>query len=232
GVPQSALAAQGHYQSCGPLGSCGIMPGMPTTGGRPDIGLLPLWDLYWLQTQSAQAAAYAMAQADAAGSIPWHVEQSPGVPVQVNSNQSGFWADDRCSAWNSPCSPMSYSAAENGSGIQPDTAHQPELAYTAYLLTGQHYYLDELAAQAGYSETASSPYYIRTANGTVKSGDLVVGENQQLRASAWSVRELMLAALAEPDGSALQSYFAKATTDNMAYTATLAGNPAKGQLIG
>ncbi len=45
GVSQSTLNGQVAQGSCAPLGPCGITPYMPTTGGREDIGVVPLWDV-------------------------------------------------------------------------------------------------------------------------------------------------------------------------------------------
>ncbi len=232
GVAQSVLNGQVAANSCAPLSPCGFTPYMPETGGREDIGVVPLWDVYWLQTQAPQAARYALAQADAAGAVPWHAEQSAGVPVMVTQNPT-FWADDRCAGnGGKQCSPMSFSAASAGSGngvaITPDTAHQPELAYVAYLLTGQRHYLDELAAQAGFAITSAWPGGIRNPI----SSSLVIGPNQQLRAGAWSLRELLYASLAEPDGSALKAYFASGVQTNLIWIAADAALPKKGQLAG
>ena len=241
GVAQATLNAEVAPNSCAPLSPCGITPYMPTTGGREDIGVVPEWDMFWLQTQTAQSAAYALEQADvAAGAVPWHVEQSGGVPVSVLQHNV-FWADDRCagSSGAGNCSPMSFGNAVNGSGngvpITPDTAHQPGLSYVAYLLTGSHHYLDELVAQAGFSES-SAWTGVRNWTGyplnDPKASALVCGVNQQLRACAWSLRELFMAALVAPDGSAAQSYFQQVLQTNLGWAAQDAAAPAKGAVGG
>ncbi len=150
------------------------------------------------------------------------------MPVLVPQNPM-FWADDRCAGnGGKNCSPMSYAAAISGSGITPDTAHQPGLSYVAYLLTGRRHYLDELAAQAGFGVSSAWPGGIRVPANSM----LVIGPAQQLRAGAWTLRELMLASLAEPDGWALHSYFAGGVQTNLAWIAADAPNPKKGQLTG
>ncbi len=55
------------------LGPGAITQVMTWTGGRPDIGTQPEWVVDWLMTQSSTARAYILAQADAGGSIPWHL---------------------------------------------------------------------------------------------------------------------------------------------------------------
>src|SRR6185437_2769745 len=59
--------------SFGILGNADVTQYMPTTGGRGDIGPTTQANTIWLMTQNAQAQAYALAQADAAGSVPWHL---------------------------------------------------------------------------------------------------------------------------------------------------------------
>ncbi len=71
GVPERELL-NGRKQLAQPgftdvLSSASITRYMPTSGGRWDIGPLPTWDVYWLTTQDATAAMFALVQADAAG---------------------------------------------------------------------------------------------------------------------------------------------------------------------
>ncbi len=247
GVQRSTILMEKAAASCGPLGACGMMAYMPTTGARPDIGLLPRWDNIWLETQDAAAAQYAMAQADAAGSVPWHnayfpagrVTDPPAQTITL-SRYPNWWSDDRCpnDYFLGPCSLMSYTAAAKNSGITPDAAHMPALAYVAYLMTGSHHYLDEVAAEAGWSELVTWPVIRRWGTGntlygvTNTSSDIVINPLQQLRGGAWSLREIMMASLIEPDGSNLQAYFSAQAAHNLAFAATLAAVPAKGELVG
>ena len=247
GVKSSYLGFQKSPASCGPLGSCGLIAYMPTTGARPDIGLLPRWDSIWLQTQNAAAASFALRQADAAGSVPWHDEYFPEristeAPAQTITlaRYPNWWSDDRCPTdfFQGPCSPMSYGAAAQASGITPDAAHMPALAYMAYLMTGSRHYLDEVAAQAGWSALNAWPLIRRWGAANLAYGvtnitnDIIVDPLQQLRDAAWSLREIMMASLIEPDGSELQTYFSAQAAHNFAFAAALAAVPAKGELIG
>ncbi len=50
-----------------------VQPYMPAPAGRPDIGPQPNWVAQWVLSQSSTAEAVMMANADASGSIPWHL---------------------------------------------------------------------------------------------------------------------------------------------------------------
>ena len=52
----------------GPIGSAQVQTSMPNTGGRPDIGPLPTWAVYYLVTMDPRAEASLLANANAAGS--------------------------------------------------------------------------------------------------------------------------------------------------------------------
>ena len=56
-VPESVLASfQSRWDSSGkePMDTGLILPYMPTTGGRDDIGLLPNWSATYLLTQDSR----------------------------------------------------------------------------------------------------------------------------------------------------------------------------------
>src|SRR6185437_7032984 len=57
----------------GILGPGDITQNMTWTAGRPDIGPQPRWVATWLISQNGLAQNYMVAQANAAGSIPWHL---------------------------------------------------------------------------------------------------------------------------------------------------------------
>jgi len=61
-----------------PLGSREVTQSMGTTGGRPDIGPATQAQAAWLISGDPRAAAYAIGQAETAGSIPWHFWDEAG----------------------------------------------------------------------------------------------------------------------------------------------------------
>jgi hypothetical protein len=184
-----------------PLAANGVAQYMATTGARGDIGPTTRANAIWLITQSPEAAAFALGQADAAGAIPWQFWNARAGTWLNTAAYPDIWVDGRGG-------PASYTTGltqpvDPATGWATDTAHQPDLAYIAYLMTGQRRYLDLLNAQAAYSITGTWPdkQARNRAEGNVIRGN-------QLRAAAWSLRQIDEAAWANPPGSAEARYFA------------------------
>src|SRR6185437_13294326 len=127
-----------HASNTGPEGNALITQDMPETGGRPDIGELSTWEANYLETQDPRALQVMMANANAAGSVPWHFnDPTTGQPVSIvdHPNANIFGAGSGNGADDLDPSPT------NTNGFTVDEAHQPELTYIAYLTTGNPYYL-------------------------------------------------------------------------------------------
>ena len=186
------------------LGVNGLVPYMPTTGGRPDIGPTTEANARWLITQDASAANYALAQAQAAGSIPWHYyDTAKGHYLSVGDYPT-LWIDPRGSV-----RPSQIAGGE--SGWTTDRAHSPDVSYVAWLLTGDRYHLDMLNAQASWVIAASWNDPRQDARG------IVANPVEEVRAQAWSLRTVQEAAYANPDGSYEKAYFNQIANNNWAY---------------
>jgi hypothetical protein len=182
--------------SGGPLGVAGLTPYMPTTGGRADIGPLPAWAVFYLLEPSRENLQTLLANADAAGSIPWHVrDMRTDGPIDIDRHPE-VWLDGRGQAAPGIMERKYYTLDTKW---QPDDAHQPSLTYLPYLLTGSQYYRDELAMQAGYVLLAIDPAY------RGRDAGIVLGS--QVRAVAWDLRTLANAAYILPSDSRLPGYF-------------------------
>jgi hypothetical protein len=214
----SALASS----DTGPLGSALITQYMPQTGARPDIGPETAWVARFLVSQDPGAEKVMLANADAAGSIPWHFrDEATGLPVTI-ANHPLLWIDPRGadSQYGSDALATPY---DPGGGWTPDTAHEPSLTYVPYLVTGDHYYLDELQSQASYDIASVWPTYREDGSGLLDSSGV------QLRAQAWILRDLSDAAYITPDSSPLKSYFNNLVEANLKdYIASYVTNPAPG----
>ena len=191
----------------GVLAANGVTKYMPTTGGRGDIGPTTQANTIWLMTQDQTAAQYALGQADAAGSVPWHFfDPTTGLYTWL-SQYPRLWTDPR--GGNGPPTGLTQQVDPGAaSGWTPDAAHQPDLAYDAYLLTGNRYYLDQLNAQATFDILYDYPAYRQDGLG------LVVNGLDQVRQQAWSLRQIDEAAWANPDGSAEKAYFTQISANN------------------
>ena len=204
-----------------PLGPRGITQYMPTTGGRQDIGPATTSQAAWLITGDRRAAAYATGQAEAAGAIPWHIWDPEGGTAGAGGwmdvlRWPRLWTDGR----GGPPPDGLLQPVPGDTGWTPDTAHQPDLSYVPYLLTGRRAFLDELLAQAAWSVMTHWPAYRATHAETL---DLPRGEGvnlvrgNQVRGAAWSLRQLDDAAWACPADHPNHAYFRVAAAGNWAW---------------
>ena len=189
--------------SFNPLGSGGITTYFPGTGGRADIGPQPMWNTAWLMTQSEGAAKYALAQADAGGSVPWHFVDPDGTNV-TTADHPQLWIDYRGGQWGTKA--LTQQPDSEPWGL--DTAHQPDMSYIPYLLTGNRYYLDQLNAQSSFDALSYNPSYRGQDKGITDAWT-------QTRSRAWDLRQYIEAATANPDGSEMGDYFKGLVTNNI-----------------
>jgi Ca2+-binding RTX toxin-like protein len=195
-----------------PLAVNGVTQFMPMAGGRSDIGILTQGNTAWLMTQDARAADYAMGQAEAAGSVPWHFWHD-AKDTWLNTDSYGrLWTDSRggTGSVTSATSGGLTQQVPTNTGWTPDTAHQPELSFVPYILTGERWVLDNLNAQASAAIMAVYP------DARQYAADLVV-RWQEVRSAAWNLRQVENAAFASPDGSTEQAYFREVADANWAW---------------
>lgn len=156
----------------------GIAPKMGATGERPDIGLVTEYQARFICTEAGDALAATRAQAEAAGTLPWHIrDERTGAPVDLTRYARMSWyADPQVGDPHIALGP---------SEIAIDSAHQPALAYVPFLLTGDPYHLEDLQFAANYNRGSLPPPYRLSI--------------PQTRAFAWSLRTLAQAARVTPD---------------------------------
>ncbi|MBA4260891.1 MAG: hypothetical protein C0443_02390 [Comamonadaceae bacterium] len=187
-----------------PMGNALLQHDFPGTGGRPEIGPLPMWTAMYLITQDNRARASMMAVADAAASVPIHyrdektdqpmdVENNPNVTVRFGTS--------------SPAIPK----ASSSTPWTPDTAHQGSFAYIPYLITGDAFYLDETLFWATYNMISLDPSYRAYAQGIV--------HEHETRSQAWALRSLGEAAFATPDSHPMKNHFTSRLNNNLQWYA-------------
>jgi hypothetical protein len=192
------------------LGPGTITRSMPMTGGRADIGPMPEWAVQWLMSQDERAEKVLLANADAAGSIPWHYrDEATGNPVSIDDHPT-MWLDGRQAsvAKSNDLLPTAPDSGDMG-GWKPDTAHQPAVNYLPYVLTGSHYHLENLQAQSAYNLAWVTP--------AVRNGAQGILFRQQVRGFAWSLRTLADTAWITPDNDPQKGYFEGKLANNLAY---------------
>ena len=218
GVPAAYVAGEASSLAQpgwnAPLATDGITQYMPMTGGRPDIGPTTEANSLWLMTQNASAAQYALGQAGVGAGIPWNF-YNPQAGTWLNTNQ---YPNIRINGWEGNSTDLTQGVNATNNGWTPDVAHQPDLFYDAYLLTGNQSYLDALNAQASYGiDTLWPPMRDGAPNST--GNDNVIYGNQ-VRGAAWTLREIDEAAYANPTGSAEKAYFTQVMNDNWRWLAS------------
>jgi hypothetical protein len=126
------------------MGLAGINAYMPQTGERPDIGIVTEAQAEYICTSRETALERLRAQAEAAGTMPWHIrDEVTNMPLNLYTYPGATW----------------YSSTTNGTPYVKDTktpitldsAHQPALSYVPYLLTGDPYHLEDLQFQANWN---------------------------------------------------------------------------------
>jgi hypothetical protein len=201
---------------------------MPETGGRIDLGLLPGWAVAWLLSGDRRAAQTTLQTADGAGSWSIHYRDqatdrpaslddhpymtllgNPGDAVNPATNKSDSFPD--CTGCDTP-----YDA---------DSAHQPSFVYLPYLLTGDHFYLEEMQFWSAINLFESNPAYRGQGKGLL-SWD-------QVRGQAWSLRGLGEVAAFTPDDDPMKSYFVTRLRNNIDdYTSRYTGSGANANALG
>ena len=217
----TALATSWANAKTEPMAPGLVSTYMPATGGRPDIGPLPQWAATYLLSMDARAKAVTLGVGDLAGSWPIHYrDKNTGRPVSLVDypymtllGRAGDTVNPKTR--KAEAFPACTDCATAPYNYVPDSAHQPSLAYLPYVVTGDHYYLEELQFWANYNMVQANPYYRDFDKGLLKA--------DQVRGQAWSLRTLGQAAYITPDADPMKSYFAERMRQNLAwYHATYA----------
>ncbi|NNL90428.1 MAG: hypothetical protein HKP25_15315 [Marinicaulis sp.] len=192
-----------------PLSPALLQKYFPTTGARGDIGIVPQWISHFLLAQTEAAKRVMLANAEAAGAVPWHfADDETGAPISID-HYPKFWSDQRGTQSKYGADrphPDIFDSRDGGWSI--DHAHKPALIAIPYLVTADRYYADELAMQAAFSIFGRWP---DLREGGVKAIDI-----EQVRASAWSLRDLSDAAFLLPDAHPSKNYLKSALQRNLA----------------
>jgi hypothetical protein len=168
------------------MGLAGLTAYMPTTGERDDIGPLTEAQARWLCTGDGAALDAMFAQAEASGTVPWHVrDEKTGAPFNFEQYPKGGWYGEK--NINEPDIPLIKSE------VTPDAAHHPALTYLPFLLTGDPYLLDALQLQLTWCLGSNPPAYRLGAKGILPHG--------QTRSYAWCLRDLAQLAKVTPEAA-------------------------------
>ena len=210
----------------GPMAPGIVTTYMPTTGGRPDIGPLPQWAAMYLLSMDKGIKDITLGVGDLAGSWPVHYrDKATDRPVSLQDYPYMTLLGNPGDTYNPVTRKSEAFPACGGDcttapyNYSPDSAHQPSMAYVPYLVTGDHYYLEELQFWANWNMLRSNPGYRGQGKGWVTP--------DQVRGQAWSLRTLGQVAYVTPDAHPMKRYFLDRIKDNLdRYNAVFTnGNP-------
>jgi hypothetical protein len=122
--------------------------------------------------------------------------------------------------------PVGQDVDIKGTGWSPDGAHQPELNYLPYIMTGSRYRLDQLDAQGTASILSAWPIPRQDGKG------LVAHEMTQVRTQAWNLRQIVEAAYIDPDTDPLKPYFSQILANNIDHLQQEAQTAGEGEAYG
>ena len=200
----------------GPMGTSGIVdPAMPSTGGRGDIGPLPSWTTMYLLSGDTQAKKITLGVGDLAGSWPIHYrDKTSDLPVNIITYPNATIAGTTYTVGNTFDRCVTATGVDCSHPFDPDSAHQPSLAYVPYLVTGDYYYLEELQFWATWNmvQQPDSNRSFGSWHGLTRW--------DQIRGQAWMLRTLGQVAYITPDAHSMKSYWVDRVNDNAAYLAS------------
>jgi len=203
-------------------GSGNIYRPFPMVGGRDELGIYPSWSTMYLLTYSNEAKKLLLGNGDIVGQVG-SAHYREGDVTKTFFQQAAVSIDDRPTIrlWTHQNGPAAIGDnADNPNDWNPDRAHCGSFVYLPYLLTGEHYYMEELSFWASF-DIGYEPY-----------GRQGVGVNQdfsssfpdgtsagiiydEMRAVAWSTRNISDAVNILPDSkSATATYFKTKLNNN------------------
>ncbi|GAB3370390.1 hypothetical protein [Massilia agri] len=231
-VPESSLSsskANWTGAKIEPMGTGAAVTYMPSTGGRGDIGLLPQWNVAYLLSMDQRARDVALGTAELAGSFSAHYrDKKTGQPVSLIDYPYMTLVGKSGDTYNPATKRQeAFPACATSTGCKTpythDVSHQPGFAYLPYVLTGDHFFLEELQFWGMYSVFNSNPGYRDNIKGLVKS--------EQVRGQAWTLRTLAQVAYITPDSDRLKQHFTQIMDNNLAwFNANYTDNPAANKL--
>jgi hypothetical protein len=214
----------GRRQSCKPLKRCDQTRHMGAQGAQDAIGPLPRWtSVYvvdpdvrayrWMLADTDALGAYSMHYRDAATGRPVSIAKHPYVTIlnwasahRVASHHDArgrkFKADLLHNCVNNEvvkkCSTGWYST---GNPYRWNNAHQPAESYVPYMVTGDYYYMSELAFGTSYNDLVPNQGYRGESKG------LDVRAHNSMRGKAWVLRNMVESAWLLPDHYPLKQEF-------------------------
>jgi len=231
-------------QSCAPLDHCDQTKRMGNVGAQPAIGPLPRWTSVFIIDPDVRSYNWMLANTDALGTYSIHFrDQATGWPLSIQKHPyvtTIGWSSARNVARGASARAAQYrkdllptcvktsdltkdcaaTHFDTGNPFTWSNAHQPAAGYVAYMVTGSHYYMEEMAFYASMSELSAGANYRGFSKGLIDKA------RSQVRGKAWVLREMVDAAWLLPDGYPLKAEFNADVNNSIAdFNATYTDNP-------
>lgn len=226
-VSSSSYVWASLTQTYSPLQQGNYAGAMGQTGYHPAIGMLPEWDVLYLTSQDARAYAGVIANALGAGRFGIHYrDETTQRPLRFSSYPYLVVNGGGATAISDPGTSSKNMETPYATGTPPavwDTPHHPSVGFTAYLLTGRFYFMEEVQFSATVGYLKNADWARKFSSGVFQSN---AGANTP-RGAAWSLRTLAQAACVTPDNdTALRAEFAASMAANFDfYHATYVAQP-------
>lgn len=216
-LPQTYLPLQqGNYANAMGMG-----------GYQSAIGLLPEWDVLYLASNSRRAYAGVITNAYSAGRFGIHYrDETTQRPLRFSSYPNLVTHGGASTGIANTGASSKNSFTPGAQGTTPptwDSPHHPSVGFTAYLLTGRFYFMEEVQFAATVNYLKNTDHARKFAGGVFQSN---VGANTT-RGAAWAIRTLAQAACVTPDNdNALRAEFTASMAANVEfYYATYVAQP-------
>ena len=214
------LGAAGYWQKA-----------MANTGGRPDLGLMPKWDVVALYSGAAHMHEIAAAHAEMAGSWAFFFREGSAAKKSFDASSGLGRVLSKLSRPKQMLGDGNqYMMATAGvdsfivdgvissvrDGWSHDSAHTPGVFWFTYLTSGEAIWHEKIMQLGAWSQFVTNPGrgFDTIANG-LASTDLIMNAIQS-RAWGWQFRNRARAWWVSFDGSPEKSLFGKALTDAVA----------------
>jgi Bacterial Ig domain len=220
--------------------------GMNATGAAEYHGPLTTWDIITLMSQDPTMLPVTLGNADLGNAIPYFYReadlnaghgqtfdnsgisgnvQTEGRIVSINARTQVSLLDTTAQSCNNnyPADWINFGTGGQDAGVwgtgELDTSHWPNLAYAAYLMTGQYAYYEEQLMQSAYALAASPGSRActqPTGNSALRMGSAGYWYIDQERGTDWMARENFLGAFIAVDGSPEKTYLEDKLRANIA----------------
>jgi hypothetical protein len=227
-VSETALAAAAtdaaNETKFGPMKNGRFNTFFPATGGNPAIGLLTGWDAATVISMDPRAIALTLASGKAGGGYRSHwrdVSSGPGVGLPLSVINWPYATEYQSAADTNPATGQKewMNQPASSTNLTPDEAHTPNIAYLAYLLTGDLFYLEEMQFWSTWTIAMFNYAYRQKEKALVTA-------TSQVRGQGWTLRGLFECAAFTPDSHPLKSHFKYWVDQNLAnYNTMWTDNP-------